>query len=132
MRARQTTSELKMSARDSTASATRALEWPANPAKNLMPTSTGFTTRPSKGERSPRCNRLLATAQTNSPKLKNEVIKDLQVTIPGAVCNCRGAQNQELSRDESNGYETNSKRRTLRSFERFFTGQRNRAEGGQL
>src|SRR5690242_7001505 len=53
--------ELKMSASDSTASATSACERPKMPAASLVPARTVFTTMPSRVARRPRFKRLIGT-----------------------------------------------------------------------
>src|ERR1051326_245611 len=64
--------ELKMSANDSTASATSALEWPTMPATSLAVVSTVFVTSPIKVARRPRLSLLCGTAQRTALAGKNE------------------------------------------------------------
>src|SRR5208282_4543876 len=63
MTARQTMSELNTSAKDSTASATSACEWPAMPAVSLTADRTAFVTIPRKVARRLRWRRVRGTAK---------------------------------------------------------------------
>src|SRR5438876_5212210 len=64
--------ELKTSASDSTASATRAWEWPRMPATNLPAASTVLTARPRKVAHRLRVRRLFCTAEIRPTRRQNE------------------------------------------------------------
>src|ERR1051326_846736 len=69
---RQTMTELNRSARDSTASATSALEWPMTPAASFAVASKTFAIIPRKVARRLRWRRFLGTAQVLSNRDRTE------------------------------------------------------------